>query len=244
MKTTRLCIEPSFHSPCELLLLGDENGYFLEVQFTTESGKARTDTIPFTDTAAAAEIFRLSEGIIRTARKDDRLILDGVSLSCTMELDGEEKQYEFRCPENGTSELKLVYLLLHYIFSHCTDDVLIRSFENTAHYFDGFMPFRTYDGDIFRLRMYDRITYWQKKEFDKVVSKTLQHEKVLLDMSHLEMIDDYLLEALKPFMNRPGVTWQVRRRFVKELVQAGIGETAMIWIAKEPGDDVEEHEEK
>lgn len=236
MKSTQLRIAPTFHPPCELVLLGDENGYFLEMQFTTETGKARTETIPFTDATAATEIFRLSEGIIRTARKDDRLILDGVSLRCTMELDGEEKQYEFRCPENGTSELKLVYLFLHYIFSYCTDDALIRSFEITAQYFEGFMPFRTYDGAVFRLRMYKRITYSQKKEFDKVVSKTLQHENVLLDMTHLDIIDDYLLDALKPFMQRPGVTWHVRRRFVQELVQAGISETAMIWIAADPGE--------
>lgn len=236
MKTTRLRIEPSFHPPCELVLMGDENGYFLEMQFTTESGKARTDSIPFTDTTAAAEIFRLSEGIIRTARKDDRLILDGVSLCCTMELDGEEKEYHFRCPDNGTSELKLVYLLLHYIFSNCTDNLLIRSFENTALYFSAFMPFRMYDGAVFRLRMYHRITFWQKKEFDKAVQQTLQHEQVLLDMTHLEIIDDYLLEALKPFMQRPGVTWHVRRRFVKELVQAGMAETAMLLIAAEPGE--------
>lgn len=236
MKSTRLRIEPSFHPSCTLELIQDETGCRLGLSYTNELQEKKTETIPFTDAVAATEIFRLSEGIIRTARKDDRLILDGVSLSCTMELDGQEKQYKFRCPENGTSELKLVYLYLHFIFSNCTDELLIRSFEHTALYFDAFMPFRMYDGAVFRLRMFHRITFWQKKEFDKAVQKTLQHEKIVLDMSHLEIIDDYLLEALKPFMHRAGVTWQVRRRFVKELVQAGLSETAMIWIAAEPGE--------
>lgn len=236
MQSTQLRIEPSFHPGSILELIQDETGCWLGLEYTTELHEKKTDSIPFTDETAAAEIFRLSEGIIRTARKDERLILDGVSLCCIMELDGEEKQYEFRCPENGTSELKLVYLLLHYIFSNCTDNLLIRSFENTALYFDAFMPFRMYDGAVFRLRMYHRITSWQKKEFDKAVQQTLQHEQVLLDMTHLEIIDDYLLEALKPFMQRAGVTWHVRRRFVKELLQAGLAETAMIWIAAEPGE--------
>jgi hypothetical protein len=237
VQSTQLRIEPSFHPSSLLELIQDESGCWVGLTYTTELHEKKTETIPFTDATAAAEIFRLSEGIIRTARKDDRLILDGVSLCCIMELDGEEKQYKFRCPENGTSELKLVYLLLHSIFSNCSDNLLIRSFENTALYFDAFMPFRMYDGTVFRLRMYHRITSGQKKEFDKAVQQTLQHEQVLLDMTHLKIIDDYLLDALKPFMHRPGVTWQVRRRFVQELLQAGLAETAMIWIAAEPGEE-------
>lgn len=236
MKSAQLHIAPSFHPSGTLELIQDETGCWLGLAYTTELQEKKTDTIPFTDAAAAAEIFRLSEGIIRTARKDNRIILDGVSLRCTMELDGEEKQYTFRCPESGTSELKLVYLYLHFIFSNCTDELLIRSFENTARYFNAFMPFRMYDGAVFRLRMYHRITYGEKKEFDKAVKQTLQHEKVLLDMTHLLHLDDYLLEALRPFMQRANVTWQVRRRFVKELLQAGLSETAMIWIAAEPGE--------
>lgn len=236
MKSARLHIAPSFHPSSTLELIQDETGCWLGLSYTTELHEKKTTSVPFTDATAATAIFRLSEGIIRTARKDDRLILDGVSLCCTMELDGNEQQYEFRCPENGTSELQLVYLYLHFMFSNCTDELLIRSFENTAQYFSAFMPFRIYDGAVFRLRMYGRITSWQKKEFDQAVQQTLQHEKIILDMSHLEMIDDYLLEALRPFMQRPGVTWQVRRRFVKELVQAGLSETAMLWIAAEPGE--------
>lgn len=234
MMFTELRILPSFHPACELQFFEEDGVYSLAVYYKAADHTEASATIDFTDTAAAKEIFRLSEGIIRTSRRDDRLILDGVSLVCTMELDGEDKSYDFRCPAQGTSEWKLVHLYLQYIFRYSTDDALIRAMEKTVQYFDGFMPFRTYDGDVFRLRMHGRITRWQKKEFDAVVKATLKHDTVVLDMSHLDFLDEYLLEALKPFQDKTNVTWWVRRRFIRELVQAGFSETAMLWISQEP----------
>ena len=143
-------------------------------------------------------IENLTKKVIDGATVDNRIILDGVGLKCTIVENGITKQHEFRCPEYGSTELKLV----NYFFDLVQKSIREQSFTNYIELLEGYfsnnLPVKIFEEEPLRFRIYGTLSIYEKEGLTKAINEILGKDEITIDMTNFVGMGTILYECFKP----------------------------------------------
>jgi hypothetical protein len=171
--------------------------------------------------------FALGKAGVTTAREDKRLILDGVSLRCTVSENGTTAFHEFRCPENDTFELRLVTFLFEIAEQWTDDQLIVEYLELIEGYFFSKLPVKTFDENPYRIRIYGG---WSIHEFDglkQVLLEAATHDPVVIDMRNFDGIGTALYPCFDPLLTAKNVSFLANDAALQCLIDVGIDDSTI-----------------
>jgi hypothetical protein len=171
------------------------------------------------------EIITLTEKVIQACRYDKRIILDGVYLICSLEKVGKhekKKEYPFRCPQKDTEELKLVELYFALAEEFIEDPHFINYIELIESYFYSKPPYKEFDEQPYRLRMYGLWSIYEKEALREILQRLSQKEELLIDMTNFQGMGTSLYECFQPLLTMKKLHFLVNERARKQLKEIGI----------------------
>ncbi|MCD6069217.1 MAG: hypothetical protein K0S33_4043 [Bacteroidetes bacterium] len=194
-------IFPSFLNSC-YLQVEEESGKALfqknQAPVLNDEGESWSFEV---EPAKVSELKELSQRIIAASREDKRLILDGVSLHCTLDLNGVSTHYKFRCPEQGTDELKLVRLWLELVEDKVKDQNCENYLELLKGYFFESTGIKHYDEQPYRIKIYGAHSIYKKEALTKALQSVSKRDELLIDMSNFESMGTALYECFTPLFH-------------------------------------------
>ena len=107
------------------------------------------------------------------------------------------------------------------------DPGVINCFEILEGYFEDFIPIKTFEENVFRIRIYGSITIWEKSALTQAVQLAAGRAAVRMDLSNLESMGTVLYTCFSPLLQVPDVTWQVKEPFVQYLEGVGFSKSQM-----------------
>ncbi len=223
-RSIQLDVMPSFHPHCIFTLQENENG--CQIRFERCYSRILNDgpivhTVDL-DRETFEKGFELGKAVVTTAREDKRLILDGVSLRCTVNQQGTTAFHEFRCPENETQELRLVTFLFEIAEQWTDDQQIVEYLELIEGYFFSKLPVKAFDENPYRIRIYGA---WSIDEFEglkQVLLEAATHDPVVIDMRNFDRIGTALYPCLDPLLTAKNVSFLANDAALQCLIDIGI----------------------
>ena len=186
---------PTFLSSCKMELLSESEANWL-FRATVKSYK-RAWAANTTNTWYADKIIELARNVVNRAMKDDRVIIDGISLRCIFTENGIQKVHEYRCPDPNTPEWFLAGAFLVRAQNLIDDQELTNYIEHLEGYFDR-LPIKLFDETPRRLRIYGRLSSLDTKGLAELITKVENEKALVLDLSNLEGMGTILYKQFEP----------------------------------------------
>jgi len=224
-------IHPSFIESCYIIL---KNNYIsINIKTPHEAIEHTENIVDLTwsfediDNNLFASITELTDKIIKVSKKDDRLILDGVSLICKMQKDSTTTQYNFKCPEPNTSELELILNYFSLINNLDIDNNLNNYLELLEGYFIDRLPFKEFNEDPHRLRIYGSLSIYEKKGLEDKIVEVAKKNNLIVDMTNFQTMGYVLHECFSPLKNVKNLKFWVNDSSMEHLTKAGFEKSQM-----------------
>jgi hypothetical protein len=216
----KLEIYPAFIASCSLQfheLQGNLVLSFCKNRFKYKNEEAASWQVNVHDSKSAENIIDLSIVVVNEARKDNRIILDGVTINCTITEDGMERSHEFRCPEINSKELLLVDMFLKLSRNLIKEPIFINYIELLEGYFNGYLPVKLFDETPVRLRIYGSLSIHEKAGLEKVINNISSYESLLIDMRNFESMGTILYESFSPLKKIKDLRFIANENAAKQL---------------------------
>lgn len=196
----RVCLEffPSFLDQCKMEFCRENETWLLTVILESHSGKNKRNwTARTTDTWYVEKIVELSRIVVKEARKDDRMILDGIGLICSITENNVKKVHNYRCPKQGDPEWFLAGAFLVRAQKLINDQELTNYIELLEGYF-GRLPAKLFDEIPRRLRIYGQLSSLDSKGLSDLIEKVANEQELVLDLTNLEGMGTILYQYFEP----------------------------------------------
>lgn len=235
---TKLDIFPSFEDACvfQLIQTPKSNSLHFTIkkkfnEFLFLAGKQDLSELSNPKTwkvevnaEAAEKIILLTEEIIQNPHNDNRLILDGVMLTCAIaESDNSEikKEHTFKCPEDNTNELKLVWFYFELANELIKDAHFTNYFELIEGYFYSKLHCKEFEGQPYRFRMYGGWTISEKEALTEILLRLSQKPELLIDMTNFRGMGTALYACFQPLFCMKNVRFVVNEGAYKQVKEMG-----------------------
>jgi hypothetical protein len=202
MNQLKLDVYPSFITSCSFQLEATEAGYLFSFQKRAfpnidEEAIALSITLPYSAELQKIEAFGAS--VVQQAMHDPRIILDGVSLTCTVTRNGISCGHKYRCPEPGDSEYFLIAQLANLAQKHFHHPLFVNYMELLeGYFFSNPCPVKLFDETPFRIRIYGSLSSYKKQALTKIIFEHSTKEELIIDMSNFESMGTILYECFIP----------------------------------------------
>lgn len=231
MTTITLEIHPSFNSSCYFQL--DRQSVFCNLIFQINSADKKRWEIKVDNTETINEIERLTKKIVLEAIQENRIILDGVRLKCTIIENGISKQHEFICPEYGTNELMLVNNFFETVQKYIFDQSFVNYIEHIEGYFVDNLPVKIFEEQPLRLRIYGSLSIHEKEALTATINKVIHTNEVVIDMTNFVGMGTILYECFCPLKNIPKLTFLANENAIRHIQAMGFNKNMVASVAKE-----------
>ena len=228
MTTIRLEIFPSFNPACYFQLDKQSSSCNLTVQINSADKNKWTIMTDNSDKTNAIE--NLVKKVVSEAKPDNKIILDGVGLKCTIVADGITKQHEFRCPESGTTELTLVNNFFHVVQEYVHDQSFINYIELIEGYFANNLPVKLFEEKPLRLRIYGSLSTYEKDGMTATINKILGEKEITIDMTNFVSMGTILYECFKPLNSIPKLTFLANKNAARHIEAMGFDKNIMTLV--------------
>lgn len=172
--------------------------WLLTVVLESHSGKNKRNWIArTTETRYVEKIVELSRTVVQEARKDDRMILDGIELICSITENNAQKVHNYRCPKQGDSEWFLAGAFLVRAQKLINDQELTNYIELLEGYFNR-LPAKLFDETPRRLRIYGTLSSLDSKGLSDLIKKVANEQALVLDLTNLKGMGTILYQHFEP----------------------------------------------
>lgn len=171
--------------------------------------------------ASIQDLIELSMIVVSNRRIDNRFILDGVKLICTISENQVHDTYEFKNPESGSEEWLLVDKFLDLASSLPLDQESKNYLELVEGYFSDQLPVKHFKEKPYRLRIYGMLSIYAKKGLIDEIAKILSIEEVTVDMTNFIGMGTALYECFEPLKRKSGVKFIVNDNALQALMEMG-----------------------
>jgi anti-anti-sigma regulatory factor len=225
MNQLTLDVFPSFITSCSFQLEATEAGYLFSFQKRTfpninEEAVALSITLPYSDELKNIEA--LGATVVRQALQDQRLILDGVSLACTVTRNGISCEHKYRCPKPGDSEYVLIAQLVNLAQKYFHHPLFVNYMELLeGYFFSNPCPVKLFDESPFRMRIYGSLSIYEKEALEKIILEHATKEELIIDMSNLQGMGTALYECFMPLRRVSKLSFLANKAAVKQLKEMG-----------------------
>lgn len=227
---TKIEIHPSFLNPCYLEITNQQ----LTIEIKTRSSDSNTTGKWHFDIAErdSKKIAALTHEIIKESKNDQRIILDGVSLRCSIQTNDIQKEYTFRCPEANTPELELVLSYLTFLEEQKLDDNLNDYLELLEGYFIYRLPVKEFNEDTYRVRIYGSLSIYEKNELTDLLSRVAsKNQSIIIDMRNSLGMGTALYSCFEPLKRIAHLEILVNEAALKHVTDMGF-ETSKIKLTE------------
>jgi hypothetical protein len=163
------------------------------------------------------KLIDLAKKVVTNKINDNRIILDGVSLICTISENQIHDTHEFRCPDTGTDELLLAKKFIELGTSLIADQEFINYIELLEGYFSDYLPIKHFAEKPYRLRIYGMLSIYEKNGLINEVAKVLSKEEVIIDMTNFVGMGTTLYECFEPLKRKTRVKFLVNENALQTL---------------------------
>lgn len=189
---------PSFLDQCKMGFCLENEAWLLTVILEDHAGKNKRNwTARTTEKWYVEKIIELSRTVVKEARKDDRMILDGIGLICSITENNVQKVHNYRCPEQGDSEWFLAGAFLVRAQKLINDQELTNYIELLEGYFDR-LPAKLFDEIPRRLRIYGYLSSLDSKGLSDLIEKVANEQVLVLDLTNLHGMGTILYQYFEP----------------------------------------------
>jgi len=224
LSMAKLEVFPSFLKPCTFQLerkTSSSKFTFKTDHINKTAGAKNNWEIDFNPSEGTEKIEQLAKTVVYEAKRDDRLILDGVSLKCTYIENGITKQYEFRCPESKTNEFLLVQEFFLLAENNIRDAAFVNYIELLAQYFFNRPKIRIFDETPLRIRLFASLTVNDKEALTNAINKILDKDEVVIDMSNFGNMGTVLYECFTPLSAIPKLKFIANKNATRHIEEMG-----------------------
>jgi hypothetical protein len=228
-----VCLDflPSFLDPCKMELCREAESWLFTVTIRSYTGgNERKWSASTTNTWYVDKIVALSRTVVKEARTDDRMILDGIRLRCSITENDVEKVHEYRCPEQGDPEWFLAGAFLVRAQNLLKDQELINYIELLEGYFER-LPAKLFDETPRRLRIYGYLSIHDAEGLADLIAKVTNEQVLVLDLTNLQGMGTILykqFEPLKAIKDLKVLVSAVDERALKQVREIGFKEEQVI----------------
>lgn len=219
MTTIRLEIFPSFNPSCYFQLEKQSSSYNLTFQINAADKNKWEVKVNNSDETNSIE--NLAKKVVTDATQDNRIILDGVGLKCTIVESGITKQHEFRCPESESNELMLVNHFFDLVQKCISEQSFTNYIELIEGYFANNLPVKIFEEKPLRLRIYGSLSIYEKEGLTAIINKILGKNELTIDMTNLVGMGTILYECFKPLNNIPKLTFLANESALRHIEAMG-----------------------
>ena len=197
----QLEVFPSFHPKCSFQVWEQEGvswfGFLQPPQFDFAEIRLESEIDP----QSLEKLLLLAKQVIDTPTPDDRLILDGVSLTCGLLEDGNDlRQRDFRCPQNGTPEFALTDAFFQLSQELIHDARFICSIETLEGYFYNKLPVKIFDENPRRIRFYGAMTSDNLDRLTDLILRNSNRDALIVDITNCEGMAIMLYGCFTPLL--------------------------------------------
>lgn len=195
-----VCLEffPSFLDPCKMELSREIDSWVLAVTIDSYTGENKKSwTASITDTSYVDRMIELGRVVVREARGDERLILDGISLQCSITENNVQKVHKYRCPEQDTPEWFLAGAFLVRMENLIRDQELTNYIELLEGYFDR-LPAKLFEENPRRLRIYGHLSIMDRKGLTDLIAKVVNEQMLIVDLTNFGGMGTILYKQFEP----------------------------------------------
>jgi hypothetical protein len=200
----KLEVYPSFLASCFFQLQKSDESWiftFCKNRFEYKNEEANFWQVNVPHSKDIENVIDLSIVVVTEAQKDERIILDGITINCIISQDEVERRHEFRCPNKNSNEFLLVDKILELGQKTIKEQVFINYIELLEGYFTGKVPIKFFDENPNRLRIYGSLSTLEKEGLEKMIAKVSNNESLLVDMTNFERMGTLLYESFRPLNN-------------------------------------------
>lgn len=228
MNQLTLDVYPSFMTSCSFQLEATETGYLFRFQKPAfpgidEEAVELSIALPYSDELTKIEA--LGATVVRQALQDPRIILDGVSLTCTVTRHGISCGHKYRCPKPGDSEYFLIAQLANLAQKHFDHPVFVNYMELLeGYFFNNPCPVKLFDETPFRMRIYGSPAIDEKETLAKIILDHSGKEELLVDMSNFQGMGTALHACFIPLKAVTKLQFLANKAALYHLKLMGFGE--------------------
>ncbi|TWV98051.1 hypothetical protein [Chitinophaga pinensis] len=195
-----VCLEffSLFVDPCKMEFCWDNGSWLFTVTLEDSAGNdKRSWTVRTADTQSVHELIELCRTVVTAARKDDRIILDGIGLTCSIMENSVQKVHDYCCPEEGHPEWRFAEAFVVQVQKLIRDQELANYIELLGGVFGRF-PAKIFDETPRRLRIYGMLTIACYEELSALIEKVAGEQALVLDLTNLQGMGTVLYEQFEP----------------------------------------------
>jgi hypothetical protein len=228
MITIKLEIFPSFIDSCCFQLKKQSSSYNLTVQINAADKNQWEVQVSNPDETNSIE--DLAKKVVTEAAEDNRIILDGVGLKCTIVENGITKQHKFRCPESGSNELMLVNHFFDLVQKSISEQSYINYSELIEGYFANNLPVKVFEEKPLRLRIYGLLSVYEKEGLTATINKILDRNEIIIDMTNFVSMGTVLYKCFKPLNNIPKLTFLANENALSHIEAMGFDKNVVTLV--------------
>jgi len=175
-----------------------------------------------------SEKFKIGELITQIFEKpqiDERIILDGIGIECSLnESDSESKIIKFRSPDNKTRELEIIknlFLILNNCFK---SGPVLNHIELIQGYFGISEQWRITNKTPLTVRLFGSLSIHEKEQLTDFFKTLNSNESLILDLRNLDGMGSTFHECFKELIARMKVVYWLIQDNENELLNRHFGE--------------------
>lgn len=234
MNQLTLEVLPSFITSCLFQIEATGSGYLFSFQKRSspninEEAVEWSITLPYSN--ELQEIETLGATVVRQALHDPRIILDGVSLTCTVTRNGINCEHKYRCPKPGDSEYALIAQLANLAQKHFHQPAFVNYMELLeGYFFNNPCPVKLFDETPFRIRIYGSLSIYEKEALTKIILEHATKEALLIDMSNFQGMGTALYECFIPLKKVPELKFIANKAAAYQLKEMGFEDALVRFV--------------
>ena len=224
----KLEIHPSFLNSCNFEV--DENSLIVTIQARSAADTNEENITWYFENIHNTYINKLralTQKIIEESKLDKRMILDGVGLRCAIETNISKSEYSFRCPELNSPELELVLTYMNLFSQLKITNDLNNYLELLEGYFSNTQPFKEFNEEPYRLRIYGSLSIHEKKVTFEIINKVSAKENLVIDMTNFQGMGTALYECFTPLKKTKNLKFLVNTSSMTDLIKMGFEKEIM-----------------
>ncbi len=152
--------------------------------------------------------------IIEKPEKDDRLIADGISVSCVInKSNSEESHISFHSPESNTREFEIMKNLFSLLHACFMDGLVLNHLELMQDYFGIGKNWKITNEHPLTLRLFGRLSIYEKEEITTLFDSLPLDKHLILDLRNLDGMGGTFHESFQTLINKmKGVYWWIENK--------------------------------